>query len=227
MSQTQSTHASAVLVPVTALVVVEHDREKHVPGVQSGPEAETFAVPEHVAESLVKAGAVKRADVIDTADLLGGVGADSTNSNVASQPLVTFADVGDLVDADALRTQLAEAASENQRLTQQLSEAAAARDSLAEQLELANTKLHETQALLALAQSAGAAGVGAAGDPAAADGAGGDAGPAGGVGGDASPTGGVGGDAAPAGGVGGDPAAAGDQVDAKTTTTRTTSRKAT
>ena len=76
---------------VRALLVVEHDREKHIPGVKTGPNAETFLVPEDVASSLVAAGAVERVEaVVDTDQLLD---APATTA-VDNAKVVTFAVLG-------------------------------------------------------------------------------------------------------------------------------------
>lgn len=135
MSNSLNAVAAAIQVLVTALVVVEHDREKHIPGVTSGPNAETFLVPEHVADSLIKAGAVKRADVIDTAALLDQVDTAAMGGESSSGLVTSFADVADMVEADKLRAQLAETVSQ--------------RDSLIEQLADTQAKLDEAQGKLA------------------------------------------------------------------------------
>lgn len=136
MSNSLNPLASAIQVLVTALVVVEHDREKHIPGVKSGPSAETFLVPEHVADSLIKAGAVKRAEVVDTAALLDQVDTVVTGGESSSGLVTTFADVADIVEADQLRAQLAETVSQRDSLIEQLADTQA-------QLEEAQGKLSD------------------------------------------------------------------------------------
>ena len=136
MSNSLNAVAAAIQVLVTALVVVEHDREKHIPGVKSGPSAETFLVPEHVAESLIKAGAVKRAEVVDTAALIDQVDTAATGGESSSGLVTTFADVADIVEADQLRAQLAETVSQRDSLIEQLADTQA-------QLEEAQGKLAE------------------------------------------------------------------------------------
>jgi hypothetical protein len=136
MSQNLSLTVAAVLV--RALLVVEHDREKHIPGVKTGPNAETFLVPEDVASSLVAAGAVERVEaVVDTDQLLD---APATTA-VDNAKVVTFADAADLIKLDAalaeLQTsqqRLEEAAASNADLAQKLAELQAERDALAESL---------------------------------------------------------------------------------------------
>lgn len=140
MSNSLSAVATAIQVLVTALVIVEHDREKHIPGVTSGPNAETFLVPDHVAESLIKVGAVKRADVVDTDALLTSVDTSLTGSATASNLVTTFADVAEMVEADKLRAQLADAV--------------AARDNLIEQLADTQEQLAEVTARLEAAADA-------------------------------------------------------------------------
>lgn len=126
-------------VLVTALVTVEHDREKHIPGVTSGPNAETFLVPDHVADSLIKAGAVKRSEVVD-ADALGSVVDTSVlGTNTATGLVTTFADAVEMAEADKLRAQLADAV--------------AARDNLIEQLADTQEQLAEVSARLAAADA--------------------------------------------------------------------------
>jgi hypothetical protein len=137
MSKTLTPVAVAAMILVTALVTVEHDREKHIPGVLSGPNAETFLVPEHVAESLIKAGAVKRAEVVDADALASVVDTSVLGGNTATSLVTTFADVSEMVEADKLRAQLADAT--------------AARDNLIEQLADTQEQLAEVTARLAAA----------------------------------------------------------------------------
>lgn len=139
MTKTLTPVALATLILVTALVTVEHDREKHIPGVLSGPNAETFLVPEHVAESLIKAGAVKRAEVVDADALASVVDTNLLASNTATGLVTTFADVSEMVEADKLRAQLADAT--------------AARDNLIEQLADTQEQLAEVSARLAAADT--------------------------------------------------------------------------
>lgn len=139
MSKTLTPVAIATMILVTALVTVEHDREKHIPGVKTGPQAETFLVPEHVAESLIKAGAVKRADVVDADALLSQVDTSVTGASTSTGVVTTFADVADMAEADRLRAQLADAA--------------AARDNLIEQLADTQEQLAEVSARLAAADT--------------------------------------------------------------------------
>lgn len=147
MSINQLTAVQMMLV--TALVTVEHDREKHVPGVKSGPEAETFLVPEHVAKSLIMAGAVKEAEVVDADALLSQVDTKVIGTQTASSMVSTFADVADLVEADKLRGQLAEANAAHTSLLDQLAEKQGQLDLTQEQLVLANASLAEAHAQVA------------------------------------------------------------------------------
>lgn len=137
MSNSLNPIAAAIQVLVIALVVVEHDREKHIPGVTSGPNAEAFLVPEHVADSLIKAGAVKRADVIDTADVLGQVDTAVLGGDSATGLVTSFADVADMVEADKLRDRLAEVVSQRDSLIEQLADTQAKLDQVQDQLEQA------------------------------------------------------------------------------------------
>lgn len=109
-------------VLVTALVTVEHDREKHVPGVTSGPNAENFLVPDHVADSLIKAGAVKRAEVVDADALASVVDTSLLGTNTATGLVTTFADAAEMAEADKLRAQLADAVAARDNLIEQLAD---------------------------------------------------------------------------------------------------------
>lgn len=122
MSKTLTPVAVAAMILVTALVTVEHDREKHIPGVKTGPNAETFLVPEHVAESLIKAGAVKRAEVVDTDALASVVDTSLVGTDTATSLVTTFADVAEMVEADKLRAQLADATAARDNLIEQLAD---------------------------------------------------------------------------------------------------------
>lgn len=109
-------------VLVTALVTVEHDREKHIPGVTSGPNAENFLVPDHVADSLIKAGAVKRAEVVDADALASVVDTSLLGTNTATGLVTTFADAAEIAEADKLRAQLADAVAARDNLIEQLAD---------------------------------------------------------------------------------------------------------
>lgn len=122
MSPSLNPLAQAVLVLVTALVTVEHDREKHIPGVTSGPNAENFLVPDHVADSLIKAGAVKRAEVVDADALASVVDTSLLGTNTATGLVTTFADAAEMVEADKLRAQLADAVAARDNLIEQLAD---------------------------------------------------------------------------------------------------------
>jgi len=137
MTKTLTPVALATMILVTALVTIEHDREKHIPGVKTGPNAETFLVPEHVAESLIKAGAVKRAEVVDADALASVVDTSLLGTDTATGLVTTFADAVEMVEADKLRAQLADAT--------------AARDNLIEQLADTQEQLAEVTARLASA----------------------------------------------------------------------------
>lgn len=209
--------SAASLVLVTALVTVEHDREKHVPGVKTGPEAETFAVPEHVRDSLIKAGAVKDAEVVDADALLSQVDTTLTGGNTASALVTSFADVADMVEADKLRSDLVEAIAARDGLSQQLQEAAAAHGNLSEQLSEVQEQLAQSQEQLAQSQEQLATANASLAElqNKAAEGAG-DAGNAAGDAADAAGDGAGAGDAS----ANGDAAAAGQQDKAAATTTR-------
>lgn len=135
-------------VLVTALVDIEHDREKHIPGTKSA----TFLMPESSVEALIKAGAIERARVVD-ADALTVASAGATA--IASATSVTFADVADHLDElAALRSQLTLVIAERDDLQTVLAEAQATRDGLAGQVEALQGQLEEANAKLAALASA-------------------------------------------------------------------------
>lgn len=122
-------------VLVTALVDIEHDREKHIPGTKSA----NFLIAESSVDALVKAGAVKLAAVVD-ADALTAVSAGATADTSATS--VTFADVADHLDElAALRSQLTLVIAERNELLANLGEAQAMRDGLADEVEGLKAKL--------------------------------------------------------------------------------------
>lgn len=129
-------------VLVTALVTVEHDREKHIPGVTSGPNAESFLVPDHVADSLIKAGAVKRAEVVDADALSSVVDTSLLGTSTATGLVTTFADAAEMAEADKLRAQLADAVAARDNLIEQLADTQEQLADVSARLVAADAKLN-------------------------------------------------------------------------------------
>lgn len=125
---------AASLVLVKALVVVEHDREKHIPGVTDGPQAETFLVPVDVADSLERAGAVERAEVVDTSVLLNDPAATAVAGSAASGMAGSPVNAVSQADVDQLLAALADATQARDSLAEQLLLVQRERDDLAERL---------------------------------------------------------------------------------------------
>lgn len=109
-----------------ALVEIEHDREKHIPGVKSGPNAETFVLPQAAFEALERAGCVERVGVVDTAELL---------DEHSTGPVVTFADVADTAQIDDLKAQLQQARNQVADLSTELQTVIEQRDELQQLVE--------------------------------------------------------------------------------------------
>lgn len=137
-------------VLVEALVDIEHDRQKHVPGTKSAQ----FLVPESALESLVRSGAVKKAAVFDADALLVGAGSAAAEMPAVNDKVVTFADAAEHFELERVRAEL-------QTLTEALAKAEAdyaaahaERVELGQALSDAQSELVTLRADLAEAQAA-------------------------------------------------------------------------
>lgn len=176
MSKTQVLAAGLAMMAASsgvlarALVEIEHDRNKHIPGVKTGPNAETFVLPEAAFLTLERAGCVERVGVVDTADVL--------TEGAAYQPVVTLGDIADEAELKRLKAELEKAGIKVRDLADELAEVVEQRNELQALLEQRDAQISELQALVAQLSPAGT-GAGAAGSDAgdgAGDGAGSDAG---------------------------------------------------
>lgn len=130
-------------VLVTALVDIEHDREKHIPGTKSA----TFLMPESSVEALIKAGAIERARVVDADALTAAIAAADADVGTTT---VTMADVAEHIDQIAnLEAQVTQLTGERNDLLAQLGEAQAMRDGLADEVQALQAQLADAQAKLA------------------------------------------------------------------------------
>lgn len=162
--------AASTGVLARALVEIEHDRNKHIPGVKSGPHAETFVLPEAAFLTLERAGCVERVGVVDTADVL--------TEDAAYQPVVTLGDIADEAELKRLKAELEKAGIKVRDLADELAEVVEQRNELQALLEQRDAQISELQVLVAQLSPAGT-GADAAGSDAgdgAGDGAGSDAG---------------------------------------------------
>lgn len=172
MSKTQVLAAGLAMMAASsgvlarALVEIEHDRNKHIPGVKTGPNAETFVLPEAAFLTLERAGCVERVGVVDTADVL--------TEGAAYQPVVTLGDIADEAELKRLKAELEKAGIKVRDLADELAEVVEQRNELQALLEQRDAQISELQALLAQLSPAGT-GADAAGSDAG-DGAGSDAG---------------------------------------------------
>lgn len=129
-------------VLVTALVDIEHDREKHIPGTKSA----TFLMPESSVEALIKAGAIERARVVDADALTAAIAAADADVGTTT---VTMADVAEHIDQIAnLQAQVTQLTGERNDLLAQLGEAQAMRDGLADEVQALQAQLADAQAKL-------------------------------------------------------------------------------
>lgn len=139
--------AASTGVLARALVEIEHDRNKHIPGVKSGPHAETFVLPEAAFLTLERAGCVERVGVVDTADVL--------TEGAAHQPVVTFADIADQAELERLQAELEKAGIKVRDLADELAEVVEQRNELQAQIEQRDAQISELQAQLAQLSPAG------------------------------------------------------------------------
>lgn len=178
MSKTQVLAAGLAMMAASsgvlarALVEIEHDRNKHIPGVKTGPNAETLVLPEAAFLTLERAGCVERVGVVDTADVLG----DDAGAN--DGPVVTFADIADQAELERLKAELEKTGIKVRDLADELADVVEQRNELQALLEQRDAQISELQALVAQLSPVGT-GADAAGSDAgdgAGDGAGSDAG---------------------------------------------------
>jgi len=150
--------AASTGVLARALVEIEHDRNKHIPGVKTGPHAETFVLPEAAFLTLERAGCVERVGVVDTSDVLG----DDAGAN--DGPVVTFADMADQAELERLKAELEKAGIKVRDLADELAEVVEQRNELQALLEQRDAQISELQAQLAQLNPTGTDAAGAGGD---------------------------------------------------------------